>query len=121
MASYIATKSFLTSFGEALHHELKPHGIDVQVLSPGLTDTNPENDHEPVIGFRSLDSANAPNKMSVVAVVRESLNNIARKETVIPGKMNKIMAFILRHLLTRKQGGKLMAKMGRGAIAEDMI
>jgi short-subunit dehydrogenase len=38
-ASYAAAKAFVLSFGEALNHELKPAGVKVSVVSPGVTAT----------------------------------------------------------------------------------
>src|SRR5262245_51658120 len=35
MAVYYATKAYVLSFSEALHHELKPRGVRVAVLCPG--------------------------------------------------------------------------------------
>lgn len=35
MAVYHATKAYVLSFGEALHHELKPKGVRVTTLCPG--------------------------------------------------------------------------------------
>lgn len=40
LANYAATKAYLLTLGEALHVELGRQGIDVSVLSPGLTDTD---------------------------------------------------------------------------------
>ncbi|HZU50857.1 MAG TPA: SDR family oxidoreductase, partial [Sphingomicrobium sp.] len=39
MAVYFATKAFVLSFTEALHEELKPHGVSVSCLCPGPTRT----------------------------------------------------------------------------------
>ncbi len=39
-AAYSASKSYVLLFGEALHEELKGHGVTVTVLSPGITATN---------------------------------------------------------------------------------
>ena len=39
MAVYHATKAYVLSFSEALHHELKPHGVRVTALCPGPVDT----------------------------------------------------------------------------------
>jgi hypothetical protein len=39
MAVYFATKAFVLSLSEALHEELKPHGIHVTCLCPGPTRT----------------------------------------------------------------------------------
>jgi short-subunit dehydrogenase len=40
MATYAATKAFVTSFSEALWEENRTHGIHVMALCPGVTDTN---------------------------------------------------------------------------------
>jgi uncharacterized protein len=39
MAVYFASKAYVLSFTEALHEELKPHGIKVSCLCPGPTRT----------------------------------------------------------------------------------
>src|SRR5215831_858579 len=39
-AAYAASKGYVLLFGEALHAELKPHGVNVTVLSPGPTSTS---------------------------------------------------------------------------------
>lgn len=39
-AVYHAAKAYVTSFTEALHEELRPHGVHVTALCPGLTPTN---------------------------------------------------------------------------------
>lgn len=38
-AAYAASKAYVLLFGEALHEELKPRGVTVTVLSPGITAT----------------------------------------------------------------------------------
>jgi hypothetical protein len=38
-AAYAATKAYVLAFGEALHDELRPHGIVVTSLCPGHTAT----------------------------------------------------------------------------------
>ena len=39
MAVYFATKAYVLSLSEALHEELKPHGVKVSCLCPGPTRT----------------------------------------------------------------------------------
>src|SRR5213076_182553 len=39
MAVYVATKAYVLSLTEALHEELKPHGIKGSALCPGPTAT----------------------------------------------------------------------------------
>jgi short-subunit dehydrogenase len=38
-ATYAATKSYINTFTEILHHELRGTGVRVQVLCPGIVDT----------------------------------------------------------------------------------
>jgi short-subunit dehydrogenase len=38
-AAYAASKAYVLNFGEALHDELKPHGVSVTVLAPGASAT----------------------------------------------------------------------------------
>jgi uncharacterized protein len=38
-AAYAASKAYVLNFGEALHEELKPHGVSVTVLAPGASAT----------------------------------------------------------------------------------
>ena len=40
MATYAATKAFVTAFSEAIAEENRPHGIEVLALCPGSTKTN---------------------------------------------------------------------------------
>jgi len=40
VATYAATKAFVTSFTEAIAEEYRPHGIRILALCPGATDTN---------------------------------------------------------------------------------
>ena len=47
MAVYFATKAYVLSFTEALHEELKPHGIKASALCPGPTKT----ESAPFAGF----------------------------------------------------------------------
>lgn len=87
IAVYFATKAFVLSFTEALHHELKGSGIKVSALCPGPTDT----EFAPLAGFK------APRLRYFIgspeAVVRAGLAGLKRnRAVVIPGLANKIGA-----------------------------
>ena len=88
MAVYFATKAYVLSLSEALHEELKPHGIRVTALCPGPTRT----EFGAVAGFpqdgpfdrMSADSA---------SVVRAGLEALDRNRAVaVPGLLNKVGA-----------------------------
>ena len=87
VANYSASKAYILSLGEALNVELKPLGIDVTVLSPGMTKT-PMTDNMSVDFNRMPITQHAP---EVVASV--GLNALGKKATVVPGLINKIYAW----------------------------
>jgi hypothetical protein len=88
MAVYFATKAFVLSFTEALHEELKPHGVKVSCLCPGPTRT----EFGEVAGFGGsslFDKA----AMEAPEVVAAGLNGLDRNNAVVvPGWMNKVVA-----------------------------
>ena len=106
MAVYFATKAYVLSFTEALHEELKPHGIHVTALCPGPTRT----EFGEVAGFGGNRMFNRL-AMDAPAVVRAGLMGLDKdRAIVVPGLINKIGAaatrFVPRPLL-RKIAGAL--------------
>jgi len=88
MAVYFATKAFVLSFSEALHEEVKRHGVTVSALCPGPTAT----EFGEVAGFgpsNLLDKV-AADSASVVRAGLAGLDN--GKAVIIPGLMNKSTA-----------------------------
>jgi uncharacterized protein len=93
MAVYYATKAYVLSFSEALHHELKGSGIKVSALCPGPTESEfgeVADSHSP-----ALERMKGP----ADAVVRAGLRGLDRnKAVVIPGLANKVTAQASRFL-----------------------
>jgi short-subunit dehydrogenase len=92
MAVYFATKAFVLSLSEALHEELKPHGIKVSCLCPGPTRT----EFGEVAGFGG---SGAFDRLAMTAseVVETGLRGLDRnKAVVIPGVLNKAVAISTR-------------------------
>ena len=88
MAVYFATKAFVLSFSEALHEEVKRHGVTVSALCPGPTAT----EFGEVAGFGS---SNLLDKVAAdsASVVRAGLAGLDKgKAVIIPGLMNKSTA-----------------------------
>ncbi len=86
LATYAATKAFVTSYTQAIHDEMKPHGVAVTVVCPGFTRTDFQRraDYDPAAlpGFvwQSADT-----------VARASIEGVrANKATVVPGWHNKV-------------------------------
>ena len=106
MAVYFATKAFVLSLTEALHEELKRHGIKVSGLCPGPTRT----EFGAVAGFGDggpFDRIAA----DAAGVVRAGLNGLDRnRAVVIPGVLNTVAAVSTRfvpRMLVRKIAGAI--------------
>ena len=107
-AVYCATKAFVLSLTEALHEELKPHGIRVSCLCPGPTRT----EFGDVAGLKG-DMGKAFDKLAMDAatVVRLGLDGLDNnRAVVVTGALNKTGAAIIRFLprsLVRKIAGAI--------------
>jgi uncharacterized protein len=88
MAVYFATKAFVLSLTEALHEELKPHGIKVSCLCPGPTRT----EFGEVAGFggNRLFDRIAMRADKVVEIGLVGLD--ANRPVVVTGWLNKLGA-----------------------------
>ena len=110
-ANYAATKSYDLILGEGLHHEIKQHGVDVQILMPGGTRTEGSTDmmkHAPTYMQMML--------MDTAPVVKQSLTLLGRKTAVIPGLMNQSMVFMVARLMPRKLAVNMWGMMMKGML-----
>jgi short-subunit dehydrogenase len=106
MAVYFATKAFVLSLSEALHEELKPHGVRVSCLCPGPTRT----EFGDVAGFGGNGLFDRV-AMDAPGVVKAGLDGLAKnKAVVVPGLVNKLGAFsgrLVPRAVTRKIAGSI--------------
>ena len=98
---YSATKSFVITFSEALHHELKEKGISVVALCPGFIDT----------GFFSHSGHNVARVRLPVygtdVVIRAALRGLRKNRMrVFPTLLDKILVFSQR-MVTRQTSIRL--------------
>ena len=101
----------MLSFGEALARELKPQGVRVCTVCPGVTETE------------FFDAAGQPRslfqRMSVMpagAVVAASVGALLRGRTsVVPGLLNKVSAVSMRFAPRQAQAAAAHALMVFGA------
>ncbi len=110
MATYGATKAFVTSFSGALAEENRLHGIKILALCPGATETNffaasKIKDPVKVKGIQSSDE-----------VVEAALKALGRgKSSVVSGWMNyfgaKAGTLVPNSVVTRAIGGVLRSKI----------
>jgi short-subunit dehydrogenase len=92
MAVYFATKAYVLSFTEALHEELKPHGVKVSALCPGPTRT----EFGAVAGIQSIGQFDRLS-MEAGPVVRAGLEGLENnRAVVIPGTTNRVGAWSTR-------------------------
>ena len=90
MAVYAATKAYVLSFTDALHHELRASGVHVSSLCPGPVRT----------GFAeraAMDDAFFRGAQPVETVAKAGLQALARnRRRVVPGILTKLQAFAPR-------------------------
>ena len=100
MATYAATKAFVTSFSEAIAEENRPFGIQVLALCPGSTETN-------FHAAAKMDRALAvKGQETPEQVVETALGKVGtRRSKVVSGWTNWIVAsavnFVPNALITR--------------------
>jgi short-subunit dehydrogenase len=88
-AAYAAAKSYVLYFGEALHHELRPSGVGVTVLCPGVTRT----EFFDVAGqeMTAFQRMTAMNSADVARIGIRSM--LAKRSCVVPGWINTAIAW----------------------------
>jgi uncharacterized protein len=109
MAVYYATKAFVLSFSEALHEEVRAHGVRVAALCPGPTRTefaDVAGMHDSELFKRFASDAES--------VVRDGLIALEMNTAVkVSGALNTIMAESIRftpRLLARRLAGGLQRR-----------
>ena len=110
MATYGATKAFVSSFSEAIAEENRPHGIKVLSLCPGTTETN----------FFEASGIKDPVKIKGMQtseeVVEAALKALKRgKLSVVSGWINYFVTAVGSHapnsMVTKTIGGMLRSKV----------
>ena len=109
ISTYAATKAFNIVLAEGLWEEWRERGVDVLVCVSGAVKTPNYVASEPEKTGSLGDMTMKPNQ-----VVREALNALGKGPYVIPGRMNRISSFVMRHLLPRKTAVRFMGRILRG-------
>lgn len=113
-ANYAGTKSYVLSLGASLYGELKTKGVDVTVLSPGLTNT-------PMIADNGVDWGKTPMSAMDPSIVAETgLNGLGKRFLSIPGGKNKMMAWMAKHSPLQMQA-VMNEKMMKKAMDQNKI
>jgi hypothetical protein len=92
MAVYYATKAYVLSFSEALHHELAPRGIRVTALCPGPVPT----EFQARAGLQ-LNAAASQLELPAERVARIGYDGfMCGKRVVVAGTGNRLAVFFMR-------------------------
>lgn len=108
ISTYAATKAFNIVLAEGLWEEWRERGVDVLVCISGAVKTPNYVASEPEQTGGLGDMTMNPDQ-----VVREALNALGKQPYVIPGRMNRLASFVMRHLLPRKSAVKFMGRILR--------
>ena len=93
MSTYYASKAYVLMFSEALNNELAQDGVIVTVLCPGPTQTEFFERNDMV----NTNIAKSPHIMKAAVVAQAGFDGLMKgKRIVIPGLVNKTLAFTVR-------------------------
>lgn len=84
-ANYAATKAYVQSLAEGLHHELKPSGVDVIACAPGPVAS----------GFGARARMRMARTETPEVVAHQTLLALGRQSTVRPGGLSKLLGWSL--------------------------
>jgi len=104
--TFAASKAFNIVLAEGLWEEWRECGVDVLVCVSGAVRTPNYVASEPEQTGGLGDMTMNPDQ-----VVCEALNALGKGPYVIPGRMNRISSFVMRHLLPRKAAVKFMGRI----------
>ena len=117
LASYAAAKAHQLHLAEALHYELRSHGVDVLALSPGITKTPMMNRIEEAIRFRRIGLI----KSKPESVAHLGLRKLGRRASVAVGLQTNILAILMKFALTRGMGAWLFGFLLRHAFVDKSL
>ncbi len=109
VSNYAATKAFNTVLAESLWEEFRHNGVDVLAVVAGATRTPNFNRQTP------SEKAESAFPMDPADVVVEALNALEKHKgpTVIVGRVNRLVNFLLRRLFTRRMAVTFLSNATR--------
>ncbi len=102
VATYAATKSFSIRLTEALHNELRDHGIEISVCCAGTVSTPTYWKSKP-----SFDQMKPP-VMQPEEVADYAITKLGHKIISIPGLTNRLQYFFLMKMIPRRLANRLV-------------
>ncbi len=108
ISNYAATKAFNIVLAEGLWEEWRAQGVDVLVCIASSIKTPHYLASQPQPTGGLGDMAMEPEQ-----VMREALDALGKGPYVIPGRMNRVTSFVMRHFLPRRMTVRLMGRILR--------
>lgn len=110
MAMYYATKAFVLSFSEAVHHEIRKTGVTVTCVCPGPTPT----EFQQQAKMEKSKMFNSRMMIDPVTVARVGYEAMQKgKRLIIPGRLTNVLAFATR-LTPRSMVLRVAERMQKG-------
>ncbi|MCV7331425.1 SDR family oxidoreductase [Mycobacterium cookii] len=106
-AHYAATKAYVQTLAEALHVELRAHGVDVLAAAPGPTHS----------GFADRASMTMSYALSPQDVAKGTLAALGRRPTALPGPLSRVLQYSLAPL-PRRARVRIMGTVMAGMTAD---
>ena len=117
MANYAATKAHQVNLAEALYYELRPYGVNVLGLSPGLTRTPMVDRLEQAVRFGRV----GMRQLHPDHVAKVGLKKLGRKPSVVVGRQYQFFAMLTKRILSRSGGAWLFGTLIRMAFADKTL
>jgi len=115
MATYAASKAFVSSFSEAIAEENRPFGIHVMALCPGSTKTN----------FFEASNIERPiqvkGQQTVEDVINTAMKGIAQRKAKVVSGWAKYIGSIAGTIVPNSLSSRLMAKALRGRYQKEDV
>ena len=105
LATYAATKAFNRVLAEGLWYEWKDMGVDVIACCAGATATPNYINTNP-----GKASPLEPRPQQPEQVAEECLHTIGKKPSFISGTGNKLVSFLMQHILSGKMAVNMMGE-----------
>jgi short-subunit dehydrogenase len=97
LSHYAATKAYNLIFAEGLWGELMAKGVDVLALEPGATNTAGYREKSPKEGAGLFEV------MEPDQVATEAIDALGKRISLPPGRINKLIVFLLGRILPRRR------------------
>ena len=105
------------NLAEALYYEMRPLGVDVLGLSPGLPQTSMVGRLERTIRFGRVGMM----KLRPDYVAQVGLRHLGRRPSVIVGLQYKFFAMLTKRILSRARGAWLFGRLMRFAFGDKSL